>query len=401
MSLYSRILRAIIATIILPFWYLQRLFPRDKNLWVFGAWFGSRYSDNSKALFEYVLSNETSIQAIWMTRNEKVYALLNNKGLPVVKSNSFRGFVTALRAGVAVITNDYNDIFPQCMNGVFSVWLWHGMPMKKIGKDELKFNEEKYSLLDKIKGKFTDFLFPYYKCPHKDVVLSTGVFFDEYLHTSFVLPYDKIWNDGLPRNDYFFKKSEEDFIKSIKTKYPGSRIIVYMPTHRKTALKGQPYNGFSGYGFNEQKLYNCLQRNNLVFINKGHFYDRGSDYNQFGGRFINITDDDYENLYTLLKDIDILVTDYSSIYFDFLLTRKPILLTPFDIDDYVSNERPLYFDYHTLEAVKTKNWDELLALLDSKSLESPTLKEVSKYHDNIDGFSSKRISNHIKQILGL
>jgi len=243
---------------------------------------------------------------------------------------------------------------------------------------------------------------PYLKNPHKDVVLSTGKFFNTCLHTSFELPYDKIWDDGLPRNDYFFSDNTEELIKETNKKYPGARLIVYMPTHRQTARKGVPFNGMSGYSFNREKFNDLLNKNNYVFFNKGHFYDKNAEKDKFCDRFINLSDSDYENLYTFLKDVDVLITDYSSIYFDFLLAKKPIILTPFDIDEYVSKERPLYFDYRELEAVKTKNWDELFSVLeDAAQLMPPSDDEVSKYHDFADGLSSERVFRHISQVLNL
>ena len=64
-----KLLKYIIYTFFIPFWWLQLLIPRNKNLWVFGAWFGEKYSDNAKVLFEYVkttniLTEEEKYQVI-------------------------------------------------------------------------------------------------------------------------------------------------------------------------------------------------------------------------------------------------------------------------------------------------------------------------------------------------
>ena len=51
----------------------SRILPKDENIWLFGAWFGEKYADNSKYLFEYVNKNLPSVRAIWLTKNESVY----------------------------------------------------------------------------------------------------------------------------------------------------------------------------------------------------------------------------------------------------------------------------------------------------------------------------------------
>ena len=57
-------------------YFFSFIIPIDKNLWVFGAWFGEKYADNSKYLFEYVNENHTEIRAVWLTQNHATLKLV-------------------------------------------------------------------------------------------------------------------------------------------------------------------------------------------------------------------------------------------------------------------------------------------------------------------------------------
>ncbi|MGD9488985.1 MAG: CDP-glycerol glycerophosphotransferase family protein [Calditrichaceae bacterium] len=63
--------------LLFPYWF-GFFVPRNKNLWIFGAWFGERYSDNSRYVFEYINKNEPSIKAVWLSRKKEVFDEVRN-----------------------------------------------------------------------------------------------------------------------------------------------------------------------------------------------------------------------------------------------------------------------------------------------------------------------------------
>ena len=119
-----------------PIWYLQLLIPRNKKTWIFGAWFGEKYSDNARALFEYVLSHDNSINVIWLTRNNSVKNKLKSEGKKCYSINSFQGIKYSLLADKIIISSGKKDINQFFINGAKIIQLWHGAPMKKIGFDD-------------------------------------------------------------------------------------------------------------------------------------------------------------------------------------------------------------------------------------------------------------------------
>ena len=106
--------------------------------------------------------------------------------------------------------------------------------------------------------------------------------------------------------------------------------------------------------------------------------------------------DDKIDLYTLLSRTDILLTDYSSVYFDFLLLNLPIIFMPFDLGDYVK-KRSFYYNYNDVTpGHKTKNWEEVLSALDDVIGgvdDFATERDIVKrrFNEYMDGNSSKRV----------
>ena len=99
-----------------------------------------------------------------------------------------------------------------------------------------------------------------------------------------------------------------------------------------------------------------------------------------------------------MKDVDVLITDYSGAYFDFKLTSKPIILAPFDLEEYKSFSRELYIEYESLEELKGENWNEILMILKQNKFSS-ILNTKTKFNDYYDGNSSMRLLDSIKKKL--
>ena len=391
------VLHCIGALLFLPFWYMQRILPRDKRVWLFGSWFGQKYSDNSRGMYEYVLAHEPHIHPMWITHSKDVYVRLHAEGKPVAMAHSWKGRWWCLRAGVVFITTAAAEMNAKYLNGARMVWLWHGMVIKQIMADEVRFKNLRYSTFKRIKVAINNFLFPWENHVRKDAVLSTAEFFNPFLASAFEVDDAALWTDGYPRNDALFATVQEEIIKRYRQQFPTAKFIIYMPTHRLNERKGTPFNGFDGFGFDQETFFKVLEEQDYVFFNKGHFYDSGAQIGMSNPRFLNVTDKDFDNLYTFVKDMDILMTDFSSIYIDYLLVKKPIILAPFDYDDYITGERPLYFDYNDLEGARANNWDEVLRILREGSYSDPSEAQISRFHRYVDGDSARRITAHIQE----
>lgn len=343
------IINKIILYVINLFLYiLSGIYPKDKNLWLFGAWFGQKYSDNSKYLFEYININQPNIRAVWLTSNPEVEREIKKKGFEVYRIYSFKSILLGLRAKYAITSHaNFSDLMPFLNNKkVKSIQLWHGAPLKKIGLDDTIYTTKVSK--DGLKYRLKTLILPFLK-ERIDLISAIGEEDKKHFMTAFAT--DKVEILGYPRNDVFLNlnKTEENNIN-----------VLYLPTFRGDI--GKQVDLFSTYDFDVNKFDRILEENNIKLHIKMHpvnkppkeIYDKiDKSKNIFFLQEVDVSE--------YLTFVDVLITDYSSVYFDFLLTERPIVFAPFDLNNYLSNDRNLYYDYNKITpGPHCRNWNEVI-----------------------------------------
>ena len=190
---------------------------------------------------------------------------------------------------------------------------------------------------------------------------------------------------GQPRNDYlkeYIYKTKKSLLRKLGIKKNINKIILFLPTFRDNDIS------FGKYNLNFlkiKKLQNELKINNSILLSKHHyFYEKNffKTNNQFNKISDNIFSlNIFSPTYNLLKISDCLITDYSSVYIDYLLLERPIFFYCYDIKNYQAKHRELYFDYYNEKFTpgkKIKNENELIMTL------------VSFLKNNIDIYKKKR-----------
>lgn len=322
---------------------------RNKKRMIFGAWLGNRYDDNPKALYEYVLKNRKDLDAIWLTPNKKIYEELLNKNIPVCMTNSIKGIWRCLTSKYLCYCVEPNDIglyFFTLLNGCVFINLWHGIPLKRVGYDN-KFSQQykeirlsKYSSCavkwiekcDNIKASILK---------HRTYHVAPGDELGKIYEGVFGVGSKHILKLGQSRNDYFFTQHENPIIEAFKN----CKRVVYMPTHRKEGREKIEIDKI----FNLSKINEFCKSHNIVFLIKKHFYHRNEP---------TIPDNEYSNIreltscpiktQELVEAADILITDYSGVYIDYLLLDRPMLFYAYDLEDYMSTDRDFYLPYDEL-----------------------------------------------------
>lgn len=366
----SRFFRYLKYSFFLPIWWSQLLFPRKKNIWVFGAWYGQRYSDNSKYLFEYANTQGKRVKAIWITKSRAVYDHVNNLGYTCYLAGSPRGIYYCMRAKYVIVSSVKKDVNEFFINGAKTIQLWHGNPMKKIGLDDEYSESGSFLYQFFVKNVFSmAYEFNY------DLVVSNAAVFTSKMSSAFNIPKSNILETGCPRNDIFYSTRPADISTEIRKKFKDCKLVYYLPTFRD---KGQKQNMLDLEDYCEDKLQEFLRKHNMVFLTKAHFASKSFlNTDAFNDRIYHFPDGNTVDINFLLKDSDILITDYSGAYFDFLLTERPIIFAAFDLEEYILNSRELYFDYEEVVAGPiVKNWKELFFHLKS-------ICNNNEYHDLI------------------
>ena len=189
---------------------------------------------------------------------------------------------------------------------------------------------------------------------------------------------------------------EQQIINSITT----DKTILYAPTFRDT-------NRFERKTPIEwSRLNDLLKKNNATFLIKLHRHDYSMVMKEEYSH-IRLLDNE-SDMYPLFAKVDLLITDYSSIFFDFLLTDKPVLFYPYDKEIYLTQDRSMYDEYDTVTpGHKAYNFEEFYSKLSLFFKEPEVLKETSldykvikkMYNKHCDSDGAKRTYQFIKSNL--
>lgn len=355
-----------LARLLLPFKYIllliSYLFPRNKKIWCFGDLFMS----NSKYLFIHMNEKEKDIRCIWISYKSD-NQFIKSLGYETYRRWSVKGIWYCLIGGVYVYNSYPDNVNLYTTGRAKLVNLWHGIPLKCIDR------QIKVGPMVKIfqsKGLINELRYLNFRLS-PDVILSTSPEVTKQFAEAFDVDKDHFVEGLYPRCIFFYEELEnvESFIK----KYEDGKAIqlvqhikqydytyIYMPTFRDT---GDDFIANSGFDFD--KINELMKENNRLFIMKLH----PDSIFQFR--------DDYSNIVLIDKDIDIypilpftdcLITDFSSVYFDYLIMEgKQIILFIPDFKDYTSKNRELLYPYDTvMRGSHAKNFNEFITLLSIK-----------------------------------
>ena len=354
---------------------------KRRDLWLYSSWFGKGFSDNSKHLFKYVKENHPHIFSMWLCKDKELFNRLKKEGVPCLYSNSFWGIVYQLRAGAIFyghsVSSDFNA--PLIGANTLCVQLWHGIPIKKIGFDDEIYRKKRSFLFNALSG------FIYRR---KDDLVIASSEYDKLIYSSaFKVPIVRIEITGAPRNDVLCSGGEGR-----------KRQCIYLPTFR-----GAPYSEFkyfSACGFDFEKMDSRLDEAGVDLHVKLHPVQVLSEEDRvkiLGCKRIKLVDRDDFDIHEELDKYDVLISDFSSIVLDYILTDKPIIMATFDYEEYLKSDRQLYFDYkETFSNRICSSWDEVVDKVcdvfnnSSKGGSWRGVKDKFHFHDN-DGRSSERV----------
>ena len=302
---------------------------KDNSLYVFGAWFGEKFTDNSKYLYLYFLRHNRN--AVWITKNPDVYNQLKSESFPVAMAYSKEGKKYCRRARFIFVCTGYYDLNENWIGGATCIDLQHGLPLKKIMYDD-EVNKLLFTKSAKIHRIIT-------KIPLKNYyATSSSKRFSEIYKNALKINDNQILQYGLPRNDCFFDGTLKPR-KYSNIKY--SKLIAYMPTHRNTGSTPVAINEL----FDLKKLNAFCIKNDILFVVKKHFYHNKevTDVSEYSN-IIDLTGQAFDTQ-ELLFNANMLISDYSGVYIDYLLLDRPILFYAYDYENYLKTDRKLYFDY--------------------------------------------------------
>lgn len=317
--------------------------PTEEKTVVFESFLGKQYGCSPKALFLEMTRNPAyeGYTKIWMfTRPEKYKSLEKYPGTKVVKYGS-REFYEGYARAKYWITNYHLPRGIEKGKDQVYVQTWHGTPLKKIGCDVpdngvLSSDRKRAFKEYEREGQLIDFL------------PSPSPFYTEKITSAFRLGVQaRVLERGYPRNDALFTFTEKK-CRRIREKLgipQGKKTILYAPTWRDdqhTAGTGYTYKP----GLDFDRLREELGEEWVILFRAHYLISSSFDFEKYGGFIKNVSE--YDDINDLYLAADMLLTDYSSVFFDYGNLMRPMLFYMYDYEKYKNQLRDFYFDISEL-----------------------------------------------------
>ena len=326
----------------------------DSHIWLFSSTDNSHYNYNSRYLFEYVKENLPEITPLFVINDSELRNSLSSKygKQYFIETESIQGIRQALSAGVWFTSAGLPAYGTGLHKKRLIINLWHGIPLKKI------------ALLDPNLKKAARIYFKKIFSENYTCILTTSHELIPLMARSFAVSEDKIKVWGQPRNDGLFQKNDcREILGQLFPDLPEyTKTVLYAPTFRDY---GQ-VQLFPFKDFDQKQLEAFLDEKNMLLFIRTHVAEQGSAAPKLGKRIRFLGHEQAEDVTGILNIFDCLITDYSSIYIDYLLTDKPMIFLPYDRQQYLDG-RGMNFDYDDVTpGPKPETFNDFLDALSPK-----------------------------------
>jgi CDP-glycerol glycerophosphotransferase len=385
----------------------SRIVPRQRDHWVFGC--GSGVGEGALALFLEARRANPNLTLTWLARNPRDDADAHRLGIPTVRLTSWRGFWRTLRAEVLVVTHGFGDVNRFGTRGGFIVQLWHGIPLKLIHLDSPATMRSPILPNSRV---VTTVLRTLYRGAARGIRMfpAASDTAATRLRTAFALPANRVVVTGDPRDDVLSQGTPDDRATTardllarrldIPPVSSRTRILMHAPTWRDGAVDPviptpHEWDAISDY----------LARADAILVLRPHPLSVG-DYGAgplASDRIMLLDSAMQPDITPVLPAVDTLITDFSSVAYDYALTGGEILYLAPDVESY-STSRGLYEPYAQFSGGhEVATWHDLLALLERRdsddawraTLRAHTDAVVATHHTFRDGNNTVRVYTEI------
>ena len=353
----------------------------DKKMILFNSFGGKKYDDSPKALYEFMVKDErfADYKFVWAFHNIDSISIPN---ADVIKTDNVRYFITALKAGVWITNSGIERGLRFKKRNTIYINTWHGTPIKYMGADEPENKGKKLP-----KSNF-------------DRQNAQSEFEADVFSRVFNIPINHMIIFGYPRNDILVNHSEQ-IKKQYKEKLgisPDKKVILYAPTFRE--YERDEERGCVLKPPIDIKKWKSQLSNEYTLLVRCH-YEISKLLNIDLDNSFAIDVSSYPSLNDLMLASDMLISDYSSIIFDYAIIERPILLFTYDYDTY-NQKRGMYFDIRTWLPGGSVTEDELIELIKTLDYEK-AIKQVRSFQQQFVtefGNATSRTVDELWAIIG-
>ncbi|WP_306204767.1 bifunctional glycosyltransferase/CDP-glycerol:glycerophosphate glycerophosphotransferase [Actinoplanes sp. RD1] len=298
-----------------------------RDVVLYNAFTGRQYSDSPKAVHEELLARGLPLEHQWVSVDGQ--APLPHSAEPVALWS--KRWIESLATSRYIVTNQHLPEWFRRREGQVVVQTWHGTPLKRIGFDieDVQFTDRRY--LEKLTEE----------APNWSFLVSPNTFSTPLLRRAFRYG-GEILEIGYPRNDVLFRDRAEIAarVRAVVGLPPGRKIVLYAPTWRDDESSGGVYK--MSMQLDVAAAAARLGADHVLLVRR---HPNVIDEIPGAGDGFVYDVSAYPDMADLLAAADILITDYSSVMFDFASTGRPMLFFTYDLAYYRDELRGFYFDF--------------------------------------------------------
>lgn len=368
------------------YFIMTKVLPVSKNVIVFESNVGRNYTGNPRYIYEYMLTQglDNKYRLVWSLEDTDTKIPGNVKKVHRTRPAYFY-YMAIAKVWVA---DCRQPMWLRKREGVTYIQTWHGTPLKKLALDMDVLSMGGNTDVQKYHDNFVA------NTKTWDYLISQNAFSTETFRRCFA--FDKTMLEiGYPRNDILINHNNPAYINKMKEQLGlplDKKIILYAPTWRDDQYyKKSIYKFVSEMDYDKMKQ--CLGEEYVLLV-KFHYLVRDNiDWSKYGDFIYEL--DEHQDIAPLYLVSDCLITDYSSVMFDYSILRRPMFFFAYDIENYKNNLRGFYFDFlatapgpivestdDLVDAIKNYNEDEWKDKYDAFA---------KRYNHADDGNASKKV----------
>ena len=309
--------------------------PVKKNMIIFESSNGRNYTGNPRYIYEEILKEglEDKFQCVWIFQDINIQIPGNAKK---VKRSRFKYLYYTLRSEFWIFDSRH-QYYLKKQDKTKYIQTWHGTPLKKLGLDMDYLNMSGNTDIKGYQKAFKN------NTRVWDYLISQNAYSSEIFKRAFAFN-EEMLEIGYPRNDILINNNNTEDINKIKDKLnipKDKKIILYAPTWRDNEYydKGE-YKFATEMDFD--KMYEELKDDYTLIVKFHYLVKENINWDKYNNFVIQCDADwDIQELYLIS---DIMITDYSSVMFDYALLKRPMIFYAYDLENYKNNLRDFYFD---------------------------------------------------------
>lgn len=305
------------------YWILDHIYFNKQKKIMFVSFSGRQYSDSPREIYLKMKQDDyfKDYKFVWAMDNPDKFSSIEDN---VININSFKYLKELMSSSIWISNASIERLIPYKSDKITYINTWHGIPLKYIGGD----------------AQDVDYITKYWYDNMQADLMSACSPYDYQIFKSVFPKVKNIKMIGLPRNETLYGHVGQ------KEKKFDKKVILYAPTFRENSDNSN--NMFFSRDFSDQFP-------DVIFLVRSHYF---SDLNI--NNMIDVSDKD---LNKIMEVVDLVITDYSSLMFDYSILEKPLVLYPYDLREY-EHSRGMYMDISQLPFTKIEDVKSLKEYLE-------------------------------------